>query len=127
MLLVITTSKMFGKFTQEWHVGEPIPQSVYERVVTFQADGDELNLFIDAMLSTRAATNDTIWKKGTGFQPAAEQKKIYRIWYKLGPKFGTAVQIVPTGQTFDSQAKATLWIKFNPSFDGEWSVREENA
>lgn len=31
-----------------WHVGEPMPY-IKARVVTFQADGDELNLILDAM------------------------------------------------------------------------------
>ena len=33
---------------QEWHVGEPLPK-VIGRVVTFQADGDELDFIIQAL------------------------------------------------------------------------------
>ncbi len=33
---------------QEWHVGEPIPKSI-GRVVTRQADGDELELILDVV------------------------------------------------------------------------------
>ena len=37
-----------------WHLGNEIPEFVEdERVVTFQADGDELNLFLQAMAATR--------------------------------------------------------------------------
>lgn len=32
---------------EEWHVGEPVPE--VGRVVTFQADGDELELILKAM------------------------------------------------------------------------------
>ena len=31
-----------------WHTGDPVPK-IKERVVTFQADGDELNLILAAM------------------------------------------------------------------------------
>ena len=34
----------------QWHVGEPVPDFIHDaRVVKFQADGDELVAFIDAM------------------------------------------------------------------------------
>lgn len=33
--------------TYEWHIGESVPNLA--RVVEFKADGDELNLFIQAM------------------------------------------------------------------------------
>lgn len=115
MLFVITTSKMFGKITQEWHVGEPIPSGANERVVTFQADGDELDLFCDAMLASHLGANGIRWDKGKSFQVLPDRKKIYRIWYRLGPKFGSAVQLVPTGQTFEVEARAKLWIELNPA------------
>jgi len=35
-----------------WHVGDPMPV-LTGRVVTFEADGDELALILDAMKSTR--------------------------------------------------------------------------
>jgi hypothetical protein len=39
---------------QTWHVGEPIPKVTYSNVVTFQADGDELDLLIEAMEQVKA-------------------------------------------------------------------------
>lgn len=37
---------------QRWHVGEPLPE-ITHRVVTFQADGDELEMIVAAMIRTR--------------------------------------------------------------------------
>lgn len=36
-----------------WHIGEPVP-ALKARVVTFQADGDELDLILEAMRKTRS-------------------------------------------------------------------------
>ena len=36
----------------EWHYGEPLP-SMQARVVSFQADGDELELILHALKATR--------------------------------------------------------------------------
>lgn len=38
---------------REWRLGEPIPEDIGE-VGIFQADGDELRLFLDAMKTTVA-------------------------------------------------------------------------
>jgi hypothetical protein len=114
---------------KEWHVGEPIPEQYISRVLIFQADGDELNLFLDAMHASRGEANGICWEKGKSFRPLIqpESKKIFRIWYKLGPKFGTARQLVPTGIVRKTQKSADRWIKHNPAVEGEWSVREENV
>lgn len=57
MALYIQTTTHYPKAatkTAQWHVGEAIPTLVYERrVVTFQADGDELDLILSAMERTR--------------------------------------------------------------------------
>jgi hypothetical protein len=37
-----------GKALAQWHIGEPLP-IVAGRVVTIQADGDELDIIIDAL------------------------------------------------------------------------------
>lgn len=41
----------------EWHLGEPIPEAAKDRVVTFQADGDELEMILAAM---RASIKDVM-------------------------------------------------------------------
>jgi len=53
-LLISYKSKAGVTYEAEWHLGEPIPllQSGVQdvpRVVTFQADGDELTMIFDAM------------------------------------------------------------------------------
>lgn len=115
---------------REWHVGEPVPRHL-GRVVTFQADGDELDLFIDAMHASRGEANGICWDKGHSFRALVEpkpKKTIFRIWYKQPPEPGrTDPQFHPTGQAFSSLAHATFWTKMNPAYDGEWSIREENA
>jgi len=41
----------------QWHVGMPVPpEALNQRVVTFQADGDELSLFLSAMKGTQRET-----------------------------------------------------------------------
>ena len=62
-------------YWHEWHVGEPVPKEL-GRVVQIQADGDELNLIVDAMLASRGDHPTTIWKKGESFgakQPTREE------------------------------------------------------
>jgi hypothetical protein len=39
---------LYINYKTEWHVGEPIPENL-GRVVTFQADGDELEMIYAAM------------------------------------------------------------------------------
>lgn len=39
---------LYINYKTEWHVGEPIPEDL-GRVVTFQADGDELEMILAAM------------------------------------------------------------------------------
>jgi hypothetical protein len=39
---------LYINYKDEWHVGEPVPKNL-GRVVTFQADGNELELILDAM------------------------------------------------------------------------------
>lgn len=51
----------------QWHLGEPVPNM--SRVVEFKADGDELNLFVNAMeASRRAMPSGIYYSKGMGFQ-----------------------------------------------------------
>jgi hypothetical protein len=42
-----------------WHVGEPLP-IIRERVVAFQADGDELEVIIAALQKTAKVENNEI-------------------------------------------------------------------
>lgn len=43
----------------QWHTGEPIPESIKEaRVVTVQADGDELDIIMRAMNKTSQWADD---------------------------------------------------------------------
>ena len=37
----------------QWHLGESVPE-ISNRVVVFQADGDELEMILDAMRNSRA-------------------------------------------------------------------------
>ena len=55
-MLYITTKK--GTIVLEWHVGEPVPANL-PRVVTFQADGDELELILHAMDHGRRREKET--------------------------------------------------------------------
>lgn len=55
----------------QWHIGEPIPSNVeHKRVVMFQADGDELNLFLNAMAASAAPLRGSNigYSKLKGFQ-----------------------------------------------------------
>jgi len=54
----------------QWHIGEAFPE--LDRVVTFQADGDELNLFIDAMVASKGTHPNVDYTKMGGFIPKNE-------------------------------------------------------
>jgi len=58
-----------------WWLGSPIPLAAEERVVTFQADGDELYLILQAMQATREPLRGTriIYTKMGGFQIEKER------------------------------------------------------
>ena len=60
-----------GTWWHEWHLSEPIPDNLGQ-VVTFQADGDELNLFLDAMAASRGDVPAVDYTKMGGF--AAKSK-----------------------------------------------------
>lgn len=49
----------------EWHIGEPVPPMA--RVVKFQADGDELNLLVDAMHISHGERVGIAYTKLRGF------------------------------------------------------------
>lgn len=49
----------------EWHLGEPL--SNFAQVVTFQADGDELRLFIEAMQAAAGSHPSLEYSKRSGF------------------------------------------------------------
>jgi hypothetical protein len=54
MSLIIRYTNSIGMPQQrEWHYGEPLPR-MDARVVVLQADGDELELIIDALKKTRS-------------------------------------------------------------------------
>ena len=62
-----------------WWLGYGIPLEAKERVVTFQADGDELNLFLEAMAASIAPLRGShiAYTKLGGFQvhePKTEKK-----------------------------------------------------
>jgi hypothetical protein len=48
---------LYINYKTEWHIGEPIPTDI-GRVVTLQADGDELELILDAMGARWSRVND---------------------------------------------------------------------
>lgn len=50
MLLIIDGPR--STRTHYWHFGEPVPR-ITNRVIIFHADGDELDLILRAMKSTR--------------------------------------------------------------------------
>jgi hypothetical protein len=53
-MLFIEQPKRTGvKVSQQWHVGNPMPE-ITSRVVTFQADGHELEMILAAMRKTNA-------------------------------------------------------------------------
>lgn len=69
MLAIKVKDKKSGyEFWYEWHIGEPLPEDL-GRVVTFQADGDELNLFLDAMAISAGEHGTVDHTKRTGFFP----------------------------------------------------------
>lgn len=41
------------RYEMGWHVGDPVPDLGSNRVIMFQADGDELALFLRAMNGNR--------------------------------------------------------------------------
>jgi hypothetical protein len=51
-LYITYTNGAGSTLRREWHYGEPLPR-LECRVVSFQADGDELELIIDALRKTR--------------------------------------------------------------------------
>lgn len=55
---------------RHWWLGMPVPD--VGRVVEFQADGDELNLFLAAMEATRRPVRGVVYTKLGGFQAAEE-------------------------------------------------------
>lgn len=118
-----------------WHIGEPIPAEAKTRVVTFQADGDELNLFLDAMKASRGEANEICWEKGRSFRllvlPKKEPEKVYRIWYTPFEKNGYADpssnSTSPTGIVRRTRQEASRWAQANPAHGGIWSIRGENA
>lgn len=57
-----------------WWIGMAIPKIVEsERVVTFQADGDELSLFFDAMTASAGSHPKVNFTETDGFQPKPEE------------------------------------------------------
>ena len=69
-MLRIETNK--GRW-QSWWLGYSIPPAAEERVVVFQADGDELNLFLAAMQASAegiklASGNILVYDKIGGFR-----------------------------------------------------------
>lgn len=53
MAMFVTKTSNTKEYS-EWHVGEPLPWHILRnRIITFQADGDELELIIRAMEQTR--------------------------------------------------------------------------
>jgi hypothetical protein len=124
-------NKMFGKIRYEWHIGERVPDM--SRVVNFQADGDELNLFVQAMQASRGEHPRVDYQKMTGFTaklPETTRKKQYRIWYTPNLSDGLPPGVpaaTPTGIVRQTKSAARLWIDANPTRDGVWEFREENA
>ncbi len=115
MLAIQMRSTPLGKIRwRQWYIGEPTPTDI-GRVVTFQADGDELNLFLDAM----AASNGFVVKK-----PEPLKKKQYRIMYEpnFENDFGPPTS---TGIVRRTRPSAARWIAANPARGGRWSIKEE--
>jgi hypothetical protein len=50
---------LYINYKTEWHIGEPVPLNI-GRVVTFQADGDELEVILDAMGARWSHVNDPL-------------------------------------------------------------------
>lgn len=48
-----------------WHIGEPIPE-IDSPVVKFQADGDELNCLMSAMLASTGSHKSVLYTKRSG-------------------------------------------------------------
>ena len=55
MLYIIGRKKFLGSvpdgnvFSKEWHINEPVPNIGQNRIITFQADGHELELILNAL------------------------------------------------------------------------------
>lgn len=59
---------------RHWWLGMPVP--VVGRVVEFQVDGDELNLFLDAMEATRHPVEGVAYTKLDGFHEAYPAEEV---------------------------------------------------
>ncbi len=131
-LFIEEFNKLFGKIRWEWHLGERVPDM--SRVVNFQADGDELNLFVQAMQASRGEHPNVDYQKQTGFTaklPEAPKKKQYLIWYTPNWEDGcadpSAISPTATGIVRKTKHGARRWIDANPAHGGVWEFREENA
>jgi hypothetical protein len=110
----------------EWHIGESFPYEELGRVVSFQADGDELRLFLDAMVASAGEHPHVDYRKMEGFTaktPETPRKKQYRIMYT--PNISASESA--TGIVRMTRGEASRWIEANPARGGTWSIREENA
>jgi len=59
-MLFITWNEGKNEKVIAWHIGEPMPIIPFKRVMTFQADNDELEMIIDAMKRSRNVSNPSI-------------------------------------------------------------------
>lgn len=63
MLVIKEKSKSGVVFEYVWHVGEPLPE-LSGRVITFQADGDELDTLLGALKKYSKADLDYCYDCG---------------------------------------------------------------
>lgn len=108
----------------EWHIGEPAPLNL-GRVVVMQADGDELNLILDAMAASRGSKSN---------QP---KKTRFRIIYAEIVGENGLTREFDTGIVRNTRAEAEGWIAYENekrSVDSKgkpskpesgWHIREE--
>ena len=60
MLCIKETNEVSAWHTTIWHLGDPIPDQKLYPVVTFEADGHELLMILEAMRTARIYKNNVV-------------------------------------------------------------------
>lgn len=101
---------LYINYKTEWHIGEPVPENL-GRVVTFQADGDELNLFLDAIVASRGEHPRVEYRKTLGFT----SKQMHTLEDPYG--IIAATLIFPDGRRVNLSQKALDLLETKGSHD----------
>jgi len=113
------------KRRRQWHLGESIP-NLDAYVVNFQADGDELNLILNAMQATYTDSSRVHYRKGSGFLAPSrdteygvsksQDKRLRAMGKPEGPTSkvavseGEAIEAMEKGIKVSINAKGEMYI-----------------